>query len=90
MADWAVFFSPVAESDLSRFDAHLRKSINTKIAWLAENFDTIAPAPLHIPFDGLYKLRVGKIRVAYTIEAERRQLKIHHIEWRDRIYKRGR
>ena len=87
MIVWRVEFTSIADRDIGGFDAPIRKTINNKIAWFATNYGVLKPEPLHIPFDGFYKLRVGKVRLFYTIENDTRTLLIHHIEWRDKAYK---
>ncbi|HEY4493577.1 MAG TPA: type II toxin-antitoxin system RelE/ParE family toxin [Candidatus Paceibacterota bacterium] len=84
---WRVEFTYIAERDLANFDPSVRKKINDKIAWFASNYGKLRPEPLHIPFDGFYKLHIGKIRAIYTIENDTHILLMHHIEWRDKVYK---
>ena len=89
MTEWRAEFSEKAESDLRMLDRLVRRQIIDRIGWLVENFDSVTPLPLHGKWRGFFKLRVGDWRVVYEIEAGEKILKIHYIDHRDKIYKRG-
>ena len=88
MAIWRVEFTPIAERDLRRLDKHMRLQVTDRIERLAEHIETLAPVPLHADFKGLFKLRVGDWRVAYTFEPSMLLIKIRMIDHRSKIYKR--
>ena len=88
MSVWQVEFSEEAEADLRQIQKTWRRKILERINWLAENFDTIVPPPLHGSWKGFFKLRVGDWRVVYIIEYDRRIILIRYIDRRDKVYKR--
>lgn len=90
MAEWRVEFSGKAESDLRTLDRTIRRHVFNRIRWLSENFDVVTSLPLHGKWKGFLKLRVGDWRVVYSIDVPKRVLKIHYIDHRGNIYKRGR
>ncbi|MDO8552012.1 MAG: type II toxin-antitoxin system RelE/ParE family toxin [bacterium] len=83
-------FTPISERDLRRLDKQIRMQVTDRIAWLAENIKTLTPVPLHADFKGLFKLRVGDWRVAYTFDTSTVLIKIRMIDHRTKIYKRRR
>lgn len=88
MGVWRVEFTPIAERDLRKLDRQVRLQVTDRIEWLAEHIETLAPVPLHADFKGLFKLRVGDWRVAYTFEPSALLIKIRMIDHRTKIYKR--
>jgi len=88
MSAWHAEFTPIGERDLSKLDRPLRRQVVDRVDWLAENFETLTPIPLHADFKGFFKLRVGDWRAAYTLELHERLIKIRLIDHRSKIYKR--
>ena len=88
MSAWRVEFTPTGERDLIKLDKQVRQQAVDRIEWLAENIETLTPIPLHAEFRGLFKLRVGDWRVAYTFDPSKKNIKIRMIDHRNKIYKR--
>ena len=88
MALWRVEFTPTGERDLSKLDKQIRQQVVSRSEWLAEHFDTLTPEPLHAEFKGLFKLRVGDWRAAYTFAPGEKLIKIRIVDHRNKIYKR--
>ena len=63
----SVEWRPMALEALAQLDPVVKDRIVAKVAWLADNFESITPEPLHRELRGLYKLRVGDHRVAYAL-----------------------
>ena len=88
MPQWKVKFTIEAEEDLDKLDKRIRERVLEKMLWLNDNFDQIIPLPLGGRWQGFFKLRVGDWRVIYEIEDVKKQITIHQIDHRDKIYKR--
>ena len=88
MSGWRVIFTIEAEEDLDRLDKQVRKRVIEKILWLRNNFEQIIPLPLGGKWQGFFKLRVGDWRIIYETENSLKQIIIHRIDKRDKIYKR--
>lgn len=88
MTLWHVEFTPTGESDLAKLDKQIRRQTIDRIEWLAENMGTVDSVPLHAQFKGLFKLRVGDWRVAYTFERVTQLIRVKMIDHRNKIYKR--
>lgn len=83
---YAVEFRPQAIDDLERIDRVIGQRLLTKLRWLSENIQDITPVPLTGELRGLFKLRVGDYRIAYSIQQEKELLTIHLIGHRSEIY----
>lgn len=90
MSQWKVKFTFEGEEDLDRLDTQIRKRVIEKILWFRDNFEQIIPLPLGGRWQGFFKLRVGDWRVIYEVENLEKQIIIHRIDRRDKIYKRRR
>lgn len=88
MAAWHAEFTAVGERDLAKLDKSLRRKVVDRVEWLAEDFDTLTPIPLHADFKSLFKLRIGDWRAAYTFDPSTKLIKIRLIDHRSKIYKR--
>lgn len=86
MADWRIIFSTDAKIDLDRLDKQVRKRIIEKILWLKNNFGQTIPLSLGGKWQGFFKLRIGDWRVIYEIEDSKKQIVVHLIDRRDKIY----
>ena len=84
---YQVKFMPEALEDISRLDKTVAQRILTKIRWLSENFDNLTPEVLSGDWKGLFKLRVGGYRVAYTVNQKDQLITVHLIGHRRDIYK---
>ncbi|MBI5302751.1 MAG: type II toxin-antitoxin system RelE/ParE family toxin [Chloroflexi bacterium] len=85
---YAVEFGPEARESLRHFGKSDSQRILNKIKWLCENLDDVSQESLSGEFRGLFKLRVGDYRVAYTLSHEMRLITIHLIDHRRSVYKR--
>ena len=88
MAQWKIEFTFEGEEDLAKLDESVRKRVIKKILWLRDNFDQIIPLPLSGEWRGFFKLRIGSWRVIYEIDEFKKEITIHRIDKRDKIYKR--
>lgn len=88
MSRWKVIFTREAEEDLDKLDKQIRRRVIQKILWLRNNFEQIIPLPLGGRWQGFFKLRIGDWRAIYEVEDSKRQITIHRIDKRDKIYKR--
>jgi mRNA interferase RelE/StbE len=79
---------PDAEKTLGNLDALVAKRVLGRLGWLGANVDVVRPKPLHGSLDGFFKLRVGDVRVVYSLDREARLIRIHLVGNRDEIYKR--
>jgi mRNA interferase RelE/StbE len=70
--------------ELRRIDRLVAKRIVAKVEQEL-TADDLAPAPLHGPYSGLYKLRVGDYRVIYTFVAD--AILVVHIIHRSDAYR---
>ncbi|HEY4501480.1 MAG TPA: type II toxin-antitoxin system RelE/ParE family toxin [Candidatus Paceibacterota bacterium] len=66
----SVKWSGAALLNLESLDPIIRERVLMKVSWLADNFSTITPEPLHRERRGLYKLRVGDYRAVYAVRAD--------------------
>ena len=89
MVIWRVEFSENAENAMAILDKPIRQRVIGGLEWLSGNFDTIVPLPLGNRWRGFFKFRVGDWRVIYEIKPNEYALKIHYIDHRSKIYKRG-
>ena len=88
MPQWKIEFTIEAEEDLNKLDKQIQHRVIEKIVWLRDNFDQIIPLPLGGKWHGFFKLRVGDWRVIYEIESLKKQIAVHQIDRRDKIYKK--
>ena len=86
--EYRVEYEPQAIKDLKQLPTPLRKRIVNKIAWLAENFESVKPLPLAGQLAGLYKLRVGDYRVVYEFDRGIRVITVDWVGHRRDVYKR--
>jgi len=88
MPQWKVVFTIEAEEDLDRLDKQVRRRVIEKILWLRDSFNEVLPLPLGGKWQRFFKLRVGDWRVIYEVEDPKKQITVHRIDRRDKIYKR--
>ncbi len=87
MNNWCIELSEQAENDLDEFDRPVRREILVKLKWLAENFDSVTPFPLHGSWKGFFKFRIGDWRILYAVEIKKQVIKIYYIDHRNKIYR---
>lgn len=66
----SVKWSDDALRDLEKLDSVIAERIVAKTIWLEESFSKIVPEMLRRDLKGLYKLRIGDYRAAYSINGE--------------------
>jgi len=88
MPTWRFQITPQGEEDLEGLDKNLQKRVIEKLLWLSQNFDRVAPLPLGGQWRGFFKLRVGDWRIIYQVDNENKEVIVHMIDRRDKIYKR--
>ncbi|MFH1582605.1 MAG: type II toxin-antitoxin system RelE/ParE family toxin [bacterium] len=88
MLQWKIVFTVEANEDLDKLDKQVRQRVVEKMLWLKDNFDQIIPLPLGGKWQGLFKVRVGDWRIIYELEDLKKQITIHRIALRDKVYKR--
>lgn len=85
---YALEFRPDAEQDLKNLDRSVAQRLLTRLKWLVENFESVAPEQLSgKDLRGIFKFRVGDYRILYTADQMRRVLSIHRIGHRSEIYR---
>jgi len=84
---YVVEFRPDARDQLRALDKQIAQRILDKLKWLSINFDEIAQQSLTHDFKGLFKLRIGDYRVAYTVSRQEHCITVHLIDHRRRVYK---
>ena len=84
-----ISWSKQAVNYLQRLDNTTKKRIIIHVEWLAENpkASTLDVKPLS-GNPGLFRLRVGKYRVIFSIENEIKLLAVAHVLPRGEVYKR--
>lgn len=85
---WSVSFTHGAEKNLNELDNKIKKRVVNKILWLRDNFNQIDPLSLSSEWQGFFKLRIGEWRVIYDIDNNIKEITIHKIDKRDKVYKR--
>ena len=85
---WRVEFSKAGERDLSALDKPVRREIIDRLEWLAENFESTTPLPLHGQWKGFFKLRIGDWRIIYMFDASNKLISVRAIDHRSKIYRR--
>ena len=75
-----------AIADLRRLDRSIAQRLVNKARWTAEHFEDLRHQELKGDLAGLYKLRVGNVRVIYSVDHERRELVVRGAGLRSDIY----
>ena len=90
MGAWRVELVLKAQDDLAKLDRAVRQRVINRLEWLATNFDSIKPEPLHGDWKGFFKLRTSNWRAAYNFDSSTHLITVHQIDPRDKIYKKRR
>ncbi len=85
---WKVNFTYEGEEDLEKLNKEIKERVLNKIIWLKNNFDQVASLPLSNKWRGFFKLRVGNWRIIYDVDNSMKEITIHRIDKRDKVYKR--
>ncbi len=88
MSPWRFRITPEGEEDLDDLDKNFQKRVIEKLMWLAENFDKVTPLPLGGQWRGFFNSRVGDWRIIYEVDNENKEIIVHIIDRREKIYKR--
>jgi len=83
---WKVVYTNQGEKTLADLDPPVRKRVDKKLTWLAENFEHIRPASLRGELAGSYKLQAGDYRVIYDINREDKLIVVHKVGHRSEVY----
>ncbi len=84
---YSVTFTRAAEDELARLSSPIAQRVLDKLKWYAERADDVPPEPLHGDLKGVFKLRVGDFRVAYTLDRDRRTIRVQMVGHRSKIYR---
>jgi len=88
LSPFQVVILPEAEKTLGDLDTLVAERVLRPLRWLVANVDVVRPNPLHGSLGGFFKLRVGDVRVVYSLDRNARLVQVHLIGNRDEIYKR--
>lgn len=88
MTSWNIEFIPETQDTLQKLDEATQERIIEKLEWLKKNFDDISPLQLSSVLKGYCKLRVGSMRIIYTVDLAKSVLMVRAVGPRDKIYKR--
>lgn len=88
MNNWSVKLTSDAKEDLDDLSNETRKRIIKKLNWFQSNFEEITPLPLSGEWQGFFKLRIGKWRVIYKKNKEKKVIIVFLIGKRDKVYKK--
>ena len=83
---WRTVFTHKAEESLEKLSKEVGDKVLEKIVWLESNFDYIDPLPLRNKWRGFFKLRIGDWRVIYDANINKKEITIHKIGHRSKIY----
>ena len=81
-----VEFNPEAIDDMKKLTSAIQERILSKIRWLSENLDNIAPQALSADLSGLFKLRVWDYRIIYSFDTNNQCITVHKVGHRLDIY----
>ena len=84
---WAVELTDEAKKHIAALDTAARRSVLTKLSWLAAHADEVTPTRLAGEWREFFKLRVGDWRVAYTMSHTASTITVHMVEHRGKVYK---
>ncbi|MGB9521195.1 MAG: type II toxin-antitoxin system RelE family toxin [Anaerolineales bacterium] len=88
MSKYNVRILEAAVQDLAKIDHDTARRIVQKIYRLAENLELTRLEMLTGDLVGFYKLRVGDYRVIFEVLWEEKNILIHAIDHRSRIYRK--
>ncbi len=89
---WIYEFSKEAEKFLIKQPRKLQELITQKIKNIGDWLDdrsklAVDVRKLYGEWDGFYRLRIGKIRVLFSVDEEKEIIRVHAIGYRGDIYK---
>ena len=88
MAPWRFEITDDAEHDIERLDPPVARRVRERLEWFIVHFEETVPLPLGAGYKGFFKLRVGDWRIIYEVKDPEREIVVHAIDRRDKIYKR--
>ncbi len=88
MSGWKIRYTDNTFTFLEAIDRPIRHQIINRLEWFVGHFDELYPDALHEEWKGFYKFRIGDWRVVYNYETSKRLITVHHIDRRDKVYKK--
>jgi mRNA interferase RelE/StbE len=85
---WRFDIRQRAELDIGKLDVPIQHRVKEKLTWFVGNFDKVLPVPLGYDLKGFYKLRVGDWRIVYEVKEKEKEIIVHAVDRRDKVYKR--
>lgn len=83
---YTLTLEPGAQSDLRRLDAAIRARIFTKLNRLCVNCDNHPHTALKGRHSGKFSLKNGAYRALYTFDRRTREIIVHEVGHRSKIY----
>ena len=83
MSKYRLLFSPEFERSFRKLDGSTREAVLRQLEKLEENPER--GKPLRHTFRGLWRLRVGGLRLIYEIEGN--VVKVHLLDRREKVYR---
>ena len=83
---YTLVFKPRAESDLEDLDTMIRSRVLTKLQDLCDNCEEHRHKALKGRHRGKFRLKIGHYRALYTFNVREREITIHEVGHRSRIY----
>ena len=81
-----VLWLDTAVSDLEKLTPGVAARVVARVDWLAENLDSVRLQALHGSFAGLFKLRVGDLRVVFEVDMSASVVTVHFVRHRSEVY----
>ncbi len=86
---YELIMTPNAKLDLNLLVVNIQEQITKKLKWLSENCGQYVHKPLKYAFEGQFSLRCGNYRVIYTLDEEKKTIKILRIRHRSVVYEQN-
>jgi mRNA interferase RelE/StbE len=83
---YRIEFTLEAMKGLEQLTPTIQQRIVSKIRWLSENLDNLAPQALSADLSGLFKLRVGDYRIIYSFDTNQQFITVHKVGHRRDVY----
>ena len=84
---YEIVFTKTASKELDNLDLDLAERVVSFLEGVAESPRSKGGA-LKGGLKGMWRYKVGKLRILATIDDERKMLVIHHVLWRKDAYRR--
>lgn len=83
---YQLIISPKAEDDFERLDQTTARRVRRKLDWLCANCDTHRHKALKGKNGGRFRLRVQDYRAVYSFNKGTREITVHRIDHRSKVY----